>query len=90
MTDPIDKAVEELVKQLPIRQIYEDGASAATREAGQLLADLIKTVRLALFPLQVAARLSARAVPVAARSPSASRRLKMAVMFPPERVSDIF
>ena len=61
MTDSVDKAVENIIKNLPIKQIYDDGLSAPTKQVGQALTDIAKTVRLALFPFQVLAAVQDRA-----------------------------
>ena len=61
MTEPIDKAIEEIVKQLPVKQIYKDGASGLTKQVGHTLTDVGKSVRLALFPFQVLAAVQDRA-----------------------------
>jgi Abortive infection alpha len=52
MGDPAEKAIEKIVKQLPVKQIYEDGLSGATKQVGHSLTDVVKSIRLALFPLQ--------------------------------------
>ncbi len=50
-----DDIATELVKKLPAEKIYDDAVSPAAREVGSFGADLLKTVRLALFPFQFAA-----------------------------------
>lgn len=52
--DPASAFAEELAKQLPVKSIYEDAAQPATRQAGQVLQDIVKTIQLALAPLQFA------------------------------------
>jgi Abortive infection alpha len=52
----------ELVKQVPIKEVYEDGLSPAVRETGSALTDFVKTLRLALAPLQFTAALQDRYV----------------------------
>jgi len=47
----------ELVKQVPIKEVYHDGLAPAVQESGSLLADFVKTLRLALAPLQFTAAL---------------------------------
>jgi hypothetical protein len=37
MGDPAEKAIEKIVKQLPVKQIYEDGLSGATKQVGHSL-----------------------------------------------------
>jgi hypothetical protein len=59
--DPVEKIIEEVVKQLPVKQIYDDGASGATKQVGHTLSDVAKAVRLSLFPIQVLAALQDRA-----------------------------
>jgi len=54
-SDPIDDAVLELVRQLPIKEIYQDGLSEPVKETGKLVTDLIKTFRLVLAPIQFTA-----------------------------------
>ena len=51
---------EELVRQIPVKDVYEDVASPAAKQAGALLEDAIKVLRLALFPLQYASALQDR------------------------------
>ena len=46
---------------MPLKQVYDDGLSAPTRQIGQALTDIAKTVRLALFPFQVLAAVQDRA-----------------------------
>jgi hypothetical protein len=48
-----NKTIEELAKQIPAKEIYGDLASPATREVGEIFADLVKTLRLALAPIQL-------------------------------------
>jgi len=43
----------ELVKQAPIKEVYKDGFAPAVQETGSALADFVKTLRLALAPLQL-------------------------------------
>jgi hypothetical protein len=51
--DPLQTAAEALAKQLPIPQLYEDALSPAAKQAGLILADIVKTLRLALVPFQL-------------------------------------
>lgn len=60
MADPTEKAIEEIAKNLPIKQIYEDAASGATKQVGHALTDVAKTIRLALFPIQALAAIQDR------------------------------
>ena len=52
--DPTTAFAEELAKQLPVKAIYEDTAKPAAQQASQLLQDVVKTIQLALAPLQFA------------------------------------
>jgi len=61
MNDPTEKAIEEIAKNLPVKQIYEDGVSGATKQVGHALTDIAKTLRLALFPFQALAAVQDRA-----------------------------
>src|SRR6266851_3487014 len=61
--EPADFAIElakELARQVPVKDVYQDGLSGGTKEAGQLLTDLVKTVRLALAPIQLMGALQDR------------------------------
>ena len=49
------KIVETVAKLLPAAEIYNDGAKPAVRQLGKLTEDLMKVLRLVLFPVQVAA-----------------------------------
>jgi hypothetical protein len=65
MSNEIDLAsavATELVKQVPIKEVYKDGLSPAVQETGSALADFVKTIRLALAPLQFTAALQDRYV----------------------------
>jgi Abortive infection alpha len=61
-TDLATAVATELVKQVPIKEVYKDGLSPAVRETGSVLADFVKTIRLALAPLQFTAALQDRYV----------------------------
>jgi Abortive infection alpha len=50
--DPTTAFAEELAKQLPAKAIYEDVAKPAATQLGQIAQDLVKTIQLALAPLQ--------------------------------------
>ena len=67
-TDLAAAVATELVKQVPIKEVYEDGLSPAVRETGSALADFVKTLRLALAPLQLTAALQDRYVKFLDRS----------------------
>jgi hypothetical protein len=58
--DPVSAVAEALAKQLPIRWLYKDTVSPAAKESGLILADLAKTIRLALVPFQLTAALQDR------------------------------
>lgn len=61
MADPVEKAIEEIAKNLPVKQVYEDAVSGATKQVGHALTDVAKSIRLALFPFQALAALQDRA-----------------------------
>lgn len=52
--------VEALAKQLPVKAAYDDGLSSGMQETGKALTDVIKVIRLALFPIQYGAALQDR------------------------------
>ena len=60
MTDPAEKAIEEIIKRLPVKQVYDDGLSGATKQVGHSLTDVAKSIRLALFPFQFLAAIQDR------------------------------
>jgi Abortive infection alpha len=61
MSDEVtDKIIEELAKQIPIKQVYGDLASPATKEVGKSLTDIVKVLRLVLAPIQLVAALQDR------------------------------
>jgi hypothetical protein len=47
-----EEFAKELAKQLPVKAIYEDAGAPAAKQTGQLLADIVKTVQLALGGIQ--------------------------------------
>lgn len=51
--DLAQQLAQELVKQLPVPQVYQEGVSGAITETGKLLTDIAKTLRLALAPFQL-------------------------------------
>jgi hypothetical protein len=53
-SDALIKTVEALAKVLPVKDVYEDLAQPAFKQAGQLASDVVKTLQLAL-PFQVTA-----------------------------------
>ena len=50
-----DEFVKEIAKQLPVKAAYKDAIRPAARQTGELAEDIIKALRLALFPIQLAA-----------------------------------
>ncbi|SHM37655.1 Abi-alpha family protein [Bradyrhizobium lablabi] len=44
----------ELAKQFPIKNVYDDALKPSAAQAGQILQDIVKTIQLALAPLQIA------------------------------------
>jgi hypothetical protein len=52
-TDPVGEFAKELAKQFPVKAAYDDVVSPPARQVGQVLTDVVKTIQLALAPLQV-------------------------------------
>jgi len=50
-----DEFAKEIAKQLPVKAAYKDAIRPAARQTGEMAEDIIKAVRLALFPIQLAA-----------------------------------
>jgi hypothetical protein len=50
-----DEFAKEIAKQLPLKAAYEDAVQPAARQTGEMAEDLVKVVRLALFPVQLLA-----------------------------------
>lgn len=51
--DPVTEGVKELVKQLPVKAVYDDALAPAAREAGAALKDIVKALQLAVgAPIQ--------------------------------------
>jgi hypothetical protein len=50
--DPLTEFAKEVAHQLPVKEIYNDAGSPAAKQTGQLLSDLVKTIQLALVPVQ--------------------------------------
>jgi hypothetical protein len=48
--------IEEVAKLIPIKEAYGDLMSPAAKQTGVLLEDIAKTIRLALFPIQLSER----------------------------------
>ncbi len=55
-----DEFVKELAKQLPVKAIYDDALSPATKQTGQIALDIVKVLQLALAPVQMLAALQDR------------------------------
>jgi hypothetical protein len=53
MTEPLQEFAKELAKQLPLKDAYSDALSPAAKQSSQLFTDIVKTVQLALAPLQL-------------------------------------
>lgn len=51
LKDPTIEIAKEIAKQLPVRDFYEDGLAPAVKESGELLADVVKVLRLVLAPI---------------------------------------
>lgn len=60
MSDPLEEVAKEIAKNLPLKELYTDAGSPAAKATGSILEDLIKTVHLALAPLQLTAALQDR------------------------------
>ncbi len=58
--DMLGKVVAEVMKQLPVKQLYDDAAAPGAKELGVMFEDLAKTLRLCLAPLQYSAALQDR------------------------------
>jgi len=52
--DPATAFAEELAKQLPVKAAYRDAVKPAAKQLGQIAQDVVKTIQLALAPLQFA------------------------------------
>jgi hypothetical protein len=52
--DPTSEFAVELAKQLPVKAVYRDVVKPGAKQAGQLVQDMVKTIQLALAPLQFA------------------------------------
>ena len=51
MTDPLEEFIKDLVKRLPVKDLYEDSLKKSAKEIGDLSSDLIKVVSLAFAPI---------------------------------------
>ena len=51
---------QEVAKQLPVKDVYDDALKGGAKEVGALVEDLAKVVRLALAPIQYGAVLQDR------------------------------
>jgi hypothetical protein len=56
----VEDVAEKLASQLPIKDLYRDAAAPAAKQSGQLLADLVKCIQLALAPVQLTGALQDR------------------------------
>jgi Abortive infection alpha len=52
--------VKAIAKQLPIKAAYNDAIKPAAKQVGELAEDVLKALRLALFPIALAAGLQGR------------------------------
>lgn len=50
-----DDVVKAIAKQLPVKAVYNDAVKPAAKQIGQFAEELLKTLRLALFPVTLAA-----------------------------------
>jgi hypothetical protein len=55
-----DEFAKEIAKQLPVKVAYQDAIQPAAKQTGEFGEDLLKALRLALFPIQLAAGLQDR------------------------------
>jgi len=55
-----EEIVKAIADQLPVRTAYEDFIQPGARQVGRLTEDVLKAVRLALFPVALAAGLQDR------------------------------
>ncbi|HEV2548404.1 MAG TPA: DUF4393 domain-containing protein [Stellaceae bacterium] len=64
MSDPPEDfahtLAKEIAKQVPVTAVYQDALAKPTKEAGEILTDIVKTLRLALAPIQALAALQDR------------------------------
>jgi len=60
MNNPSDKFIEELAKQLPVKDAYDDSVKPSAEEVGRITSDLIKVISLVLAPVQYLAALQDR------------------------------
>ena len=47
--------IESIAKLLPVKAVYKDAVRPGARQIGELAEDTLKALRLALFPIQLAA-----------------------------------
>lgn len=52
--------IKTIAEQIPVKDIYNDGLSPAVKQTGSIGSDIIKTLHLALFPLQFTAAIQDR------------------------------
>lgn len=60
MSDINSEFVKEIAKKIPIDALYTDAVSPSAIQVGQVLSDIIKTMQLALAPVQFASALQDR------------------------------
>lgn len=58
--DPATAFAQELAKQLPVKQVYDDAAAPGARQIGATIEDLVKVIRLVGFPVQYLAAVQDR------------------------------
>jgi hypothetical protein len=50
--DPTAAFAKELAQQIPVKAVYSDAIAPAAKQTGHLAEDIVKTIHLALAPLQ--------------------------------------
>jgi hypothetical protein len=55
-----EEIVKAIAKQLPVKAAYTDAVKPAAKQVGRLSEDVLKALRLALFPVTIAAGLHDR------------------------------
>jgi hypothetical protein len=55
-----EKVLKELAKQLPVKELYSDAVQPPAKQVGKLAEDIMKVLRLALFPITFGAGLQDR------------------------------
>lgn len=59
-TDLATAVAVEVAKQIPVKEAYDDAVAPGARQAGLIVEDIAKTLRLALAPIQITAALQDR------------------------------